>query len=135
MQTTKHTNTTRTTKTTTSTWVSLLTKSLCCYNWGNANTGVFIFKLRDKSANLVHFIHHEFFTFHRSQNFVLGLLSNFVHFIHPYMNLLPFFTEHLRSLLLNKPRRSLWFILWRSDALVIYHKSILVIQYHVKLVN
>ena len=104
MQTTKHTNTTRTTKTTTSTWVSLLTKSLCCYNWGNANTGVFIFKFRDKSANLVHFIHHEFFTFYRSQNFVLGLLSNFVHFIHLYMNPLPFFTEHLRSLLLSKPQ-------------------------------
>ena len=29
------------------------------------------------------------------------------------------FTEHLRWLLLNKPRRSLWFIVWRNDALVI----------------
>ena len=36
-----------------------------------------------------------------------------------------FFTKHLRWLLLNKPRRSLWFVLWWSDTLVIYHKSIL----------
>ena len=31
----------------------------------------------------------------------------------------PSFTEHLQWLFLNKPRRSLWFIVWRSDALVI----------------
>ena len=31
----------------------------------------------------------------------------------------PFFTEHLWWLLLNKFRRSLWFIVWRTDALVI----------------
>ena len=43
-----------------------------------------------------------------------------------------FSTEQLRWLLLNKPRRSLWFIVWRSDALVIQHESIFVIQYHVK---
>ena len=30
-----------------------------------------------------------------------------------------FSIEHLRWLLLNKPRRSLWFIVWRSDTLVI----------------
>ena len=43
-QTTKHTNTTQTTKTTTSKLVSPLPQSLCSYNWGNANSGVFIFK-------------------------------------------------------------------------------------------
>ena len=31
----------------------------------------------------------------------------------------PIFTDHLWWLLLNKFRRSLWFIVWRSDALVI----------------
>ena len=30
----------------------------------------------------------------------------------------PFFTEHLRWLLLNKPKRSLWFI-WQRDFLVV----------------
>ena len=30
-----------------------------------------------------------------------------------------FFTEHLRWLLLNKTTRSFWFIMWRSDTLVI----------------
>ena len=53
-QTIKHTNTTRTTKSTTSTWVSLLTQSLCSYNWDNANSGVFIFKIRTKLANFAH---------------------------------------------------------------------------------
>ena len=70
--------TTRTAKTRTSTWVSLLTKSLYFYNWDNENTGVFIIKLCDKSANLAHFIDPQYFA--------LGLLNNFVHFIHPYMN-------------------------------------------------
>ena len=46
-----------------------------------------------------------------------------------------FFTEQLLWLLLNKPWRSLWFIVWRSDALVFQHKSILVIQYHAKIVK
>ena len=40
----------------------------------------------------------------------------------------PFFTGHLWWLLLNKSRRSLWFIVRRSDALVIWHKPILVIH-------
>ena len=44
-QTTKHTNTTRTTKTTTSTLVSPLMQSLFSYNWGNANSEVFIFAI------------------------------------------------------------------------------------------
>ena len=56
-QTTNQTNATRTTKTTTSTWVSPLTKSLCSYNWDNANSGVFIFKTHNISTNFVHFIH------------------------------------------------------------------------------
>ena len=46
-----------------------------------------------------------------------------------------FSTEQLRWLLLNKPKRSLSFIVWRSDAVVIQHKSILVIQYHAKIVK
>ena len=45
-----------------------------------------------------------------------------------------FFTEHLRWLLLNKPKSSLWFI-WERDFLVIQHESTLVVQYHVKLVD
>ena len=39
----------------------------------------------------------------------------------------PSLTEHLQWLLLNKPRRSLWFICQR-DFLVIQHKSTLVVQ-------
>ena len=31
----------------------------------------------------------------------------------------PFFTEHVQWLLLKKPRRSLWFIVWRSDNVTI----------------
>ena len=62
-QTTKHTNTTQTTKTTTSTFVSPLTQSLSSYSWGNANSGVLIFKLRNKLANFVQFIHHQFVQF------------------------------------------------------------------------
>ena len=89
-QTTKHTNTTRTTKTTTSTWVSPLTQSFCSDNWDNANSGVFIFKLRNKFTNFVLFIHHQFAHFVDPEKHVRGLMNNFVQFIHPYMNLLPF---------------------------------------------
>ena len=88
-QTTKHTNTTRTTKTTTSTLVSPLTQSLCSYNRGNANLGVFIFKLHNKLSNFVHFIHHQFKQFINPEKPVRSLMNNFVHFIHPYMNPLP----------------------------------------------
>ena len=59
-QTIKHTNTTRTAKTINSTLVSPLTQSLCSYNWGNANSGVFIFTFCNKSANFVLFIYHQF---------------------------------------------------------------------------
>ena len=65
-QTTEHTNTTQTTKTTTSSWVILLKLSLCSYNWDNANSGVFIFKICTKFANFVHFIHHQFCTLYLS---------------------------------------------------------------------
>ena len=89
-QTTKHTNTTRTTKTITSTWVSPLTQSLCSYNRNNANSGVFIFKLRNKSTNFVHSIyHHQFVQFIDPEKPLRGLMNNFVHFIHPDMNSLP----------------------------------------------
>ena len=88
-QITKQTNTIRTTKTTTSTWVSPLTQSLCSYNGGNANSGVCIFKFRNKSTNLVHFIHHQFVQFINPEKPVRDLINNFVHFIHPYMNPLP----------------------------------------------
>ena len=66
-QTTKQTNTTRTTKTTTPTRVS-------CSNFG-INLPI--------SYNFVHFID--------PQKLVLGLMSDFVHFIHPYTNPLPKF--------------------------------------------
>ena len=33
---------------------------------------------------------------------------------------MPFFTEHLCWLLLNKPRRPLWFIVWESDLAQVY---------------
>ena len=36
-------------------------------------------------------------------------------FLWIYFSKTPFFTEHLWRLLLNKPRRSLWFIVWQSD--------------------
>ena len=80
-QTTKHTNATRTTKTTTSTWVLPLIQSLCSYNWDNANSEVFIFKLCKYwpisyisfIANFMHLFHHP--------NICTGLLNNFVHFI------------------------------------------------------
>ena len=78
-QITKHTNTTRTTKTTTSAWVSPLTQNICSYNGDNANSGVFIFKL---SYNPV----QTFVQFIDPEKPVLGLMNNFVHFIHPYMN-------------------------------------------------
>ena len=71
---------------TTSTWVSPLTQSLCSYNWNNADSGVFIFKLRNKSTNFEHFIHLQFAQFIDPEKPVRGLMDNFVHFIHPYMN-------------------------------------------------
>ena len=100
-QTTKHTNTTRTTKTTTSTWVSPLTQSLCFYNCDNANSGVFIFKLRKyrpipDTSSITNFIH-----FIVPQISVLDLLNNFVHFIHPYMNPLPWNIGVLNGFLSN----------------------------------
>ena len=86
--------TTQTTKTTTSTWVSPLTQSLCSYNWDNANFGVFILSFQpisknSYSTNLVHFIHHQFVHFIDPEKPVRGLMNNFIHFIHPYMNPLP----------------------------------------------
>ena len=66
-------------------WVLLLTKSLYCYNWDNANSGVSIIKLRDKSANFVHFIHHEFCIFHRSPKFCTWLAEQFPTF-HPSLH-------------------------------------------------
>ena len=88
----KHINTTWTTKTTKSTWVSLIRQSLCSYNWGNANSWVFIFKLRNKpttqttksccyldnfAVNFVHFIHQQFCTIHRSQKTCAWLAEHF----------------------------------------------------------
>ena len=85
-QTIKQTNTTRTTKTTISTWVSQLTQSFCSYNGDNAISGVLIFKFCNKSISFVHFINHQFVHFIDPEKPVLGLMNNFVHFIHPYMN-------------------------------------------------
>ena len=91
-QTTNQTNKTRTTKTTTSTWVPPLTQDLCSYNRYNANSRIFIFKLRNKSTNFVHFIHHQFVHFIDPQKPVQGLMNNFVHSIHSYMNPSPSYT-------------------------------------------
>ena len=66
--TTKQTNATQTIKTT-STWVSPPTQSLCCYNWDDANSGVFRFTFQMISKN--------------------SYSTNFVHFVLPYMNPLP----------------------------------------------
>ena len=88
-QTTTDTNTTQITKTMTSLLVSPLTQSLCCYNWDNVNSRVFIFKLRNKSTSFVHFIHHQFVHFIDPEKPVGGLMNNVTHFIHLYMNLLP----------------------------------------------
>ena len=38
---------------------------------------------------MVHFIHHQFIHFIDPEKLVRGLMNNFVHFIHLYMNLLP----------------------------------------------
>ena len=94
-QTTNQTNTTQTTKTTTSTWVSPLTQSLCSYNWESANSGVFILTFQPISKNsystsFVHFIRHQFLHFIDPQKYVRGLMNNFVRFIHPNINPLPF---------------------------------------------
>ena len=81
-----NTRTTRTTKTTMSTWISLETKIYAL--------------LRQRKFCSIHIQTLQeigrFRTFHPSQTHfiepkksVLGLLSNFVHFIHPYMNPLP----------------------------------------------
>ena len=78
--TTKHTNKTRSTKATTSMWVSPLTQSLCSYNWDNANSGVFIFKLRNKSTSFVHY--HQLLQFIDPEKSVRDLMNNFVHYIH-----------------------------------------------------
>ena len=53
------------------------------------NSGVFIFKLRNKLANFVNFIHHQFAQFIDPEEPVRSFMNNFVHFIHPYMNPLP----------------------------------------------
>ena len=99
--TTNQTNTTQTTKITASTWVSTPTQisptptQLFSYNWDSANSGVFIFKFQSiwknsYSTNFVHAIHHQFVHFIIPENPVRGLMNNSVHFIHPYMNPLPF---------------------------------------------
>ena len=76
----KHTNTTRTAKTTTSTLVSPL-EQIRSYNWDNSSSGVFIFKLCNKSANFVHFVHHQFVQSIDPEKPFSGLMNNFVHFI------------------------------------------------------
>ena len=86
-QATKHSNTTRTTKTT-STWVSPLPQRLYSYNWDNANSGVFIFKLHNKLTNFLQFIHHQFVHFIHPKKPVCGLMNNFVNFIYLSVNLL-----------------------------------------------
>ena len=90
-QKTKHTNTARTTKKNASTWVSPLTQSLCSYNRDNTNYGVIIFKLRIKSTNFVHFIHHQFEHFIDPEKPIRGLMNNLVHFIHSFINPLPIY--------------------------------------------
>ena len=96
-QTTNKTNTTQTTKTTTSTSVLPPTQSLYFYNWDNSNSRVFIFKFQpisknSYSTNFVHFVFQQFVHFINPEKPVRGLMSNFLHFIHPYMN--PLATEH-----------------------------------------
>ena len=64
--------------------------------WDNPNSGVFIFKFQpilknSFSTNFVNFIHHQFVHFVDAEKPVRGLMNNFVHFIHPYMNPLPMY--------------------------------------------
>ena len=71
------------------------TQSLCSYNWDSANSGVFIFKFQpisknSYSTNFVHAIYHQFVHIIIPEKPVRGLMNNLAHFIHPYMNLLPF---------------------------------------------
>ena len=63
-----------------------LTEILCSYNWDNAKSGVFIFKLRNKLTNFVHFIHHQFVHFIDSKKPVRDLINNLTHFTQPNMN-------------------------------------------------
>ena len=65
-----------------------LTEILCSYsyNWDNANSGVFIFQLRNKLTNFVHFIHHQFVHFIDPEKPVRDLMNNLVHFTQPNMN-------------------------------------------------
>ena len=80
-------------------WVSPLIQRLCSYNWGNANSGVFIVKFEpiskdSYSAIFLYFIHHQFVHFIDLEKTLCGLMSSFVHFIHLYMNPLPFYEDH-----------------------------------------
>ena len=84
-----NTRTTRTTKTTTSTWVSLVTK---VYALTTETTQILQYLYSNSPRNwpisyissITKFVH-----FTDTQKSALGLLSNFLHFIHPYMNPLP----------------------------------------------
>ena len=50
------------------------------------NCAVFMLKLGNKLAYFLDFIHYKLCAFHQSQKCVLSLLSNFLYFMHPYMN-------------------------------------------------
>ena len=45
-----------------------------------------MFEFRNKSTNLVHFIHHQFVHFIDPEKPARGLMNDFEHFIHSYMN-------------------------------------------------
>ena len=65
-------------------------------------------------------VHKKFRKFHRKTSaLVISLFLIKLQVWRPEMLRTPFLTEHLQWLLLNKPSRSLWFIVWRSDALII----------------
>ena len=60
-------------------------KQKCCYNWDNANSGVFIFKFCNRSANFVHFIYHQFRTLYRSPKFC-NWLAEQIRTFHPSLH-------------------------------------------------
>ena len=60
-------------------------QSLCSYNWDNANSAVFIFKLCKKLADFIHFIHHKFCTFHWPPKICTSLTEQFLTF-HPSLH-------------------------------------------------
>ena len=64
--------------------------------------------------SVTHFLHLQFCAFHQSQKPLRVLINNFVHFIHPYMNLLPKMVQNDKTLSHSVSQESyfIWFSFW-----------------------